>query len=343
MSGLKSKLLFLLLIFKSSAIEDDHFNDKCFWGEWSSWSECNTNCTNAGVRKRTRMCSCSSATGCDGKDTQVEACSKLTCNPEGTEGCGTSKEQEPPSSRIVGGEDAAVGRWPWQAMLYNKKFFTCGGTLIGRKYVISAAHCFRSENPKPWRVNLGKNRLRKRVFKGNGEHGAEVSKIIIHPDYNSLTNDNDIALMVLEEDVPTDSDVINTACLDYSGNRIFDPTSSCVITGWGKTEFGGNVAEILQEAEVPIVDQKDCIDSYGSDITDNMICAGYLAGGVDTCQGDSGGPLVCTSLKEDNKEYWYLVGITSWGYGCATPNFPGVYTKVSNYINWIKENIDENP
>ncbi|XP_071954676.1 transmembrane protease serine 11C-like [Antedon mediterranea] len=288
------------------------------------------------------MCSCSSATGCDGEDTQVEACLKLTCNPEGTEGCGTRKNLQR-SSRIVGGEDADDGTWPWQAMLYNRNSFTCGGTLIGRKYVISAAHCFENNNAQPWKVNLGKNRLGKSVDTGNGEHGAKVSKIIIHAEYDSGTSDNDIALMVLEEDVPTDSDVINTACLDYSGNRIFDPTSSCVITGWGTTEFGGNVAEILQEAEVPIVDQNDCIDSYGSDITDNMICAGYLAGGVDSCQGDSGGPLVCSSLNEDNKEHWYLVGVTSWGYGCAAANYPGVYTKVSNYIDWIMEKIDENP
>ncbi|XP_033097493.1 suppressor of tumorigenicity 14 protein-like isoform X2 [Anneissia japonica] len=312
--------------------------EECAWSDWSAWSHCNTQC-NAGTRERSRFCSCTTGV-CEGESDELEACPEMTCNPEAKQGCGARNPQER-TQRIVGGEDAVVGSWPWQAQLYYGSSFSCGGTLIGRKYVISAAHCFDSDSASPWQVNLGKNTLGMNVNAGKGEHAAKVAKIIIHELYNDATTDNDIALMVLEEEVP-DSPIINGACLDQTGSREFGG-QSCFISGWGTTSFGGSVSQILQEASVPIIDRDTCNESYNGDITSNMLCAGFLHGGVDACQGDSGGPLVCTSPDADGLDHWYLVGITSWGNGCALANYPGVYTKVANYISWINEQINNNP
>merc|ERR1712209_377167 len=104
----------------------------------------------------------------------------------------------------------------------------------------------------------------------------------------------------------------------------YDAGTSCTVSGWGTTSEGGNLAHNLMKVEVPVVSDEDCRGSYGqSDITDSMICAGFEAGGKDSCQGDSGGPFMCGSG---------LDGVVSWGYGCAQPGFPGVYTQTSYFL-----------
>ncbi|KAJ8042600.1 Transmembrane protease serine 11C [Holothuria leucospilota] len=260
-------------------------------------------------------------------------------------GCGT-RVIEGAMHRIVGGETAARGAWPWQAQLFlSESYFTCGGTLVGPRHVISAAHCFQGNvygDANNWKVHFGKQDLTLSV--GEGETASAVEKLIIHENYNSQTSDNDIAMMILAED-QSPSDTINFACLDLDSSKRFDSSSDCFITGWGATSWQGNVASQLQEANVPLVDSDTCNQSgsYGGAITDNMLCAGFAAGGVDACQGDSGGPLVCSSKDNDSDvERWYLVGVTSWGYGCAFPNYPGVYADVSKYMSWIQNHINSN-
>ena len=128
------------------------------------------------------------------------------------------------------------------------------------------------------------------------------------------------------------------ACLP-SPTTSYSPGRQCTISGWGSTgQASGGYSRRLQAASVPILETRRCMESqvYGEDkLTSGMFCAGYLAGGIDSCQGDSGGPMVCSSRDRST-----LLGIISWGYGCGRANKPGVYTKVANYLDWIKQTVN---
>ncbi|XP_006811145.1 plasma kallikrein-like [Saccoglossus kowalevskii] len=258
---------------------------------------------------------------------------------EADSGCGSRVTIS--ESRIVGGQDALPGEWPWQAQLYYIPVGNevCGGTLVGPRHVVSAAHCFDDPPyPDAWIVRLG------RYTRGNPPSPADdesievgVQEIIRHNEFYGIqNNDNDIALIILDQDVST-TDFINYACLD--DDVTFYEDSCCYITGWGTLEFLGDQPNILQEAVVSILSNDTCIASYWSPlVTENMVCAGYLTGGIDSCQGDSGGPLVCIHTDADTGiSRWHLAGITSWGFGCAYPGYPGVYTRVSKYYGWLQD------
>uniref|UniRef100_A0A8C3JYB3 Peptidase S1 domain-containing protein n=1 Tax=Calidris pygmaea TaxID=425635 RepID=A0A8C3JYB3_9CHAR len=163
------------------------------------------------------------------------------------------------------------------------------------------------------------------------EAGVSVKKIIYHPLYNDSSLDYDIAVMKLQ--VPLNfSDAIRAVCLPPSHQDLFQGTQ-CWVSGWGYTRPDqAQVAETLNEAPVPLIGTKRCNSScvYGGELTARMLCAGYLPGEIDACQGDSGGPLVC-----QDGFAWRLVGIVSWGQGCAEPNHPGVYTNVAQLLPWI--------
>lgn len=318
----------------------------CDWSAWGEWSECNTGC-GAGQRQRSRSCSCGEAGLCDGQDTEYEMCQLATCKPEADSGCG-SRHPQGSAQRIVGGNDAVRGAWPWYAQLYFNGRFTCGGSLVQGRFIVTAAHCMDfsgGNNPQNWEVILGKNR--ENDYQGR-EHRSQVSAVVVHANYDSDTVDNDIAILVLSTppELPQDpsSEVINSICPDTASNEA-DDTLVCFIAGFGNTHEDGSVSNILQEAEVPIVSRSTCNQrgSYNGGVTQNMLCAGFLTGGVDSCQGDSGGPLMCSRVNRDETtgvetERWYLTGITSWGNGCARRNFPGVYTKVARYEQWM-ENV----
>ncbi|XP_038062602.1 trypsin-1-like [Patiria miniata] len=194
-------------------------------------------------------------------------------------------------------------------------------------------------NPSAWTVQLGKLYASSNIDASNGEYESGVSQVIIQEGYNQVTSDNDIAVMVLSNPLPASNSFVNFACLDLNRTRTFDSTSNCFTSGFGALSSGGSLATVLQEANVPLIPRTTCNGPYNYDgeVTTNMLCAGYVEGGIDSCQGDSGGPLVCAS--KDNAadvERWYLVGVTSWGYGCAQANYPGVYTDVSQYIDWLQ-------
>merc|ERR1712098_410095 len=118
--------------------------------------------------------------------------------------------------------------------------------------------------------------------------------------------------------------------MDIAGEE-YDAGTMCTVTGWGTTTEGGSLGRVLQKVDVPVVSDADCRDAYGvNDVYDSMICAGLPQGGKDSCQGDSGGPFMCGNQPS---------GIVSWGYGCAEPGYPGVYTQTSYFIDWINENL----
>lgn len=169
------------------------------------------------------------------------------------------------------------------------------------------------------------------------EQDFQVVKILYHPDYNAASRfNNDIALLQLDRNVVHNFKV-NFACLPKA-NDDFPPGTMCYLAGWGDLESGGDDPEHMMHVQVPIVSNEECTanDSYhDSLITPEMLCAGYKEGGKDTCQGDSGGPLMCKF------EYrWHIVGITSWGYGCAAPNYYGVYARVANLLDWIASGVE---
>uniref|UniRef100_A0A3Q3FML6 Peptidase S1 domain-containing protein n=1 Tax=Labrus bergylta TaxID=56723 RepID=A0A3Q3FML6_9LABR len=224
--------------------------------------------------------------------------------------CGTRPYR---SSRIVGGQASREGEWPWQVSLHIKgQGHTCGASVLSNRWLITAAHCILLLNA----LDL---------------FGPEKVGIIAHPDYNFLTYDNDIALMELDSNVTLNQNIW-PICLP-SPTYDFPAGLAAWITGWGATREGGLAAKILQKAEVRIINSTVCKSLMKDDVTDRMLCAGLLKGGVDACQGDSGGPLSVTGPSGRV----FIAGVVSWGDGCARRNKPGVYTRVTKYRNWIKE------
>ncbi|NP_001011209.1 trypsin 10 precursor [Xenopus tropicalis] len=221
--------------------------------------------------------------------------------------------------KIVGGYHCSV---PYQVSL-NAGYHFCGGSLINEHWVVSAAHCYQSK----MELRIGENNIE--LLEGT-EQFIQSAKIIRHPQYNSWTIDNDIMLIQLQEPAQLNNEVqpipLPTECPPVG--------SICLISGWGNTLSNGvNYPDLLQCIEAPILSDQECRQSYPGSITDNMICVGYLEGGIDSCQGDSGGPVVCDGE---------LQGVVSWGRGCALPGYPGVYTKVCNYLSWIRDTIANN-
>ncbi|XP_031197865.1 transmembrane protease serine 11A isoform X3 [Mastomys coucha] len=229
------------------------------------------------------------------------------------------------ANRIVSGNPAAKGAWPWQVSLQRSNIHQCGGTLIGNMWVVTAAHCFRTNpNPRQWTLSFGTT-INPPLMK------REVRRIIMHERYRPPARDHDIALVQFSPRV-TFSDEVRRICLPEP-SASFPSNSTVYITGFGALYYGGESQNELREARVQIISNDICKQRhvYGNEIKRGMFCAGFLEGIYDACRGDSGGPLVI----RDNKDTWYLIGIVSWGDNCGQKNKPGVYTQVTYYRRWI--------
>merc|ERR1719206_583179 len=232
--------------------------------------------------------------------------------------------------RIVGGQPAEKNEYPWLVRLVRRWGTPlCGGSLISSNTVLTAAHCYR--DPSTIRAVVQDHD----VTQDDGEIKIDVSLFITHPNYDSSTNQFDFAIVRLVQHV-TFSKTISPVCLPRIGQNY--EQREAVVTGWGTLESFGSSPNILQEVELTILTNKQCTTNtqyLPFQITDDMICAAKP--GKDSCQGDSGGPLLG---YEGGGRYLSVVGLVSWGYGCALPDAPGVYARVKNQLDWIRDKIE---
>uniref|UniRef100_A0A087YLI9 Transmembrane serine protease 15 n=1 Tax=Poecilia formosa TaxID=48698 RepID=A0A087YLI9_POEFO len=234
--------------------------------------------------------------------------------------------------RVVGGVNAAKGAWPWMVSLHWRGRHVCGASLIGSDWLLTAAHCVYGKNLhlESWSAVLGLH-AQSQIYAAEVQTRL-VDQIIIHREYNRLTKHGDIAMMRLQQPINF-TQWVQPVCLAAEGQN-FAAGRRCFIAGWGREAEAGSLPDVLQEATLPLLEQAECqllLPEYT--ITSSILCAGYPEGGVDSCQGDSGGPLMC---EEDG--HWTQIGcVISFGVGCARPQKPGGYARVSAFASWIAQ------
>jgi secreted trypsin-like serine protease len=257
-------------------------------------------------------------------------------------GCALDNDGFQPAQRsgeVVGGRNAIPGQQNWQISLQfsfgNQFSHICGGSILSATWVVTAAHCVDGTAPSSLRVVTGDHR---RLRDEGIEQFASLAQIVVHPDYDPFTSENDIALLELSAPLILDparrSGTIALFTPADTAAGLDAPGTLAKVTGWGTTSEGGSLATVLKVAEVPVISDEQARAAYGDDVADSMIGAGFEEGGVDTCQGDSGGPLVLQTPAGPK-----LAGLTSWGIGCARPGLPGIYTEVSHFNDFILATI----
>ncbi|XP_040570357.1 trypsin-1 [Lepeophtheirus salmonis] len=222
--------------------------------------------------------------------------------------------------RIVGGEEAEPNSIPFQISFQTTgDFHFCGGSVMDKDTVITAAHCCDSFNSWEVQVVAGEHDL----FSTSGdEQKIPVKDITYHEMFGSLGMNYEICLLKLKSSLDL-NEKVKPVALPKKDQEF---TGDVVVSGWGTISSNGLSSPVLRSVTVQVVSDEYCSDAYYGSNDETNICA--AAPGKDSCQGDSGGP-----LAQDGT----LVGIVSWGYGCATPGYPGVYAKVSMFIDWIAQ------
>ncbi|MGH0177170.1 UNVERIFIED_CONTAM: hypothetical protein FKN15_074725 [Acipenser sinensis] len=270
--------------------------------------------------------------------------------------------------RIVGGRNAELGFFPWQALIMvedlsrvpEDKWFS-SGALLSESWVLTAAHVLRSQRRDSTVVPVSKEHVA--VYLGlhdvrnkRDAVNLTVEKIILHEDFDPWNYNNDIALVKLKEKVSMNPWVM-PVCLPPVGQDSADPEPHTLglVAGWGISNPNvsmdnavssdlGMVSDVLQYVKLPVVLHSECKTSYESrsgnyNITDNMFCAGFYEGGKDTCLGDSGGAFV---MEDPQSKRWVAQGLVSWGgpEECGSQRVYGVYTKVSKYTEWLENKLE---
>ncbi|KAJ1530224.1 hypothetical protein ONE63_005170 [Megalurothrips usitatus] len=230
-------------------------------------------------------------------------------------GCQARPGHDDIDQQIVGGQDADISSFPWQVSLRVNGQHICGGSILNKRWVLTAAHCL----PGIYLPSI-------RVGSSSQSSGGQVYRVLYlvpHPNYTASTHANDVAVARVVSDIQF-SDDVQPVKLVAAGTP---PQADELLTvsGWGDLTAGGSAPDTLQAVDVPVVDLATCNRNYntqGYSVDNSMFCAGVPEGGKDSCQGDSGGPIVTSKDVQ--------VGVVSWGIGCAEPGLPGVYSDLSN-------------
>ncbi|CAG0880138.1 unnamed protein product [Cyprideis torosa] len=244
--------------------------------------------------------------------------------------------------KIVGGTNTVRGQVPYIASLrYTRagnSFHICGGTVINEKYILTAAHCVAGKLGNGLEVAIQEYNIREDE-KDPVEEIIEIDQIFAHPDFRAFGRriENDIALLKLKTDINF-NDYVQPACLPDNNDNQFEG-QTVTVSGWGATKEGGKSSNILQTLDLRAISKAACAFTLGIvlNIRESHMCAsGSFWGGEDPCQGDSGGPLVLSNPDIT------VVGVVSAGVGCARPFFPGLYSRVSFFVPWIRQTLVEN-
>ncbi|XP_074600307.1 polycomb protein SCMH1-like isoform X1 [Brevipalpus obovatus] len=256
-----------------------------------------------------------------------------------------------PALKIFGGDPTYPGEFPWDVAIFNRQSdgranHECGGSIVSDRFILTAAHCFEDRQASNYLIGVGHHELMR-------TEKYELEEVIVHPSYEHTQFYNDIALIKLKKRLKF-GELVRPVCLPPA-NHIPNPQDTLVISGWGFTEYNGPRSKTLLKATLNVIPRKECNQSYSTlgsprirkGITDHFLCAGTPDGKKDACQSDSGGPLVHQLGQEYPKELakswagkFVQVGIVSFGHKCAVRGFPGVYTNLVNYVDWIAETID---
>ncbi|NXS56900.1 FAXD protein, partial [Brachypteracias leptosomus] len=243
-----------------------------------------------------------------------------------------SSTLEHSDSRITGGTLCHRGHCPWQVLIWNSQNIGfCGGSLISSRWVVTAAHCLDLVRPRY--VTVGDFDKYRRELK---EQKIAVERSWTHPHYDTNNYNSDIALLYLSS-AAVFNEYVAPLCLPSPtlATLLAQEGRVGMVSGWGASHASGSTLRFLMKVHLPIVNMETCQHSMARLVTDNMFCAGHHTEVADSCKGDSGGPFTVSYHNT-----WFLLGVVSWGEGCAERGKYGVYTRVSNYLPWIKEVVE---
>jgi len=242
-----------------------------------------------------------------------------------------------PKDKIVGGTESTIDEFPWLVALLKRQMYTvyqfCGASIINNKYLLTAAHCFSDgTSAHGLYASIGDHDLS--TMTETESLTVKIKQVILHPGYLKATHVNDIAVLKLATTLPFSKKIV-PVCLPSIKETYSE--MKAIIAGWGAVAFRGEAPDVQLKAEIKLIANSECGRKYvlgGTVIVDSMLCGSDPV--KDTCQGDSGGPLIVR--KGDRM---VLPGVVSFGRGCANPDFPGVYTRVSSFLTWILENTKD--
>ncbi|MEN2497539.1 MAG: hypothetical protein MHMPM18_001912 [Marteilia pararefringens] len=252
--------------------------------------------------------------------------------------CGFRKVEHSRVKRVGEGVESRENSWPWQVSIQIGEVHYGSGSLINDQWVLTAAHVVEEMKDEVdyLSAKIGEHRLDK---KDRSEREYEIASLYIHPQYDRKTLRYDIALVKLDEKVKFGAN-ISPVCLPEAETDLPQPGTKCFVTGWGITGTQSQ-SNKLREVDLKLISQDVCKQSgyYKTDIKDDMICAGNVEDGKGTCQGDSGAPLIYLDPKNAK---WTQIGISSWGHGCANPEYPSVFHRVNITKEWVVKIINNN-